>query len=57
VGHGPENMIGLRRFAVGLLKSHAVKNISKKMTKNTQRACSTSRLSLEEIRSGYWLEC
>jgi predicted transposase YbfD/YdcC len=57
VGHGPENMTRLRRFAVGLLKSKAVKNISKKMrqldkdtravlgylkmTKNTQRACSS----------------
>lgn len=31
VGHGPENMTRLRRFAVGLLKSKAVKKISKKM--------------------------
>jgi predicted transposase YbfD/YdcC len=54
-GHGPENMIRLRRFAIGLIKSKSVKNISKKtrmlnrntravldylkMTKNAQRLC------------------
>lgn len=31
VGYGPENMTRLRRFAIGLLKSKAVKKISKKM--------------------------
>lgn len=31
VGHGPENMTRLRRFAVGLLKSKGIKKISKKM--------------------------
>lgn len=31
VGHGPENMTRLRRFAIGLVKSKAVKNVSKKM--------------------------
>jgi predicted transposase YbfD/YdcC len=39
VGHGPENMTRLRRFAIGLVKSKAVKNISKKMrqlNKNTR---------------------
>jgi len=30
-GHGPENMTRLRRFAVGLLKSRGVKNISQKI--------------------------
>lgn len=37
-GHGPENMTRLRRFAIGLVKSKGVKNISKKMrqlNKNT----------------------
>lgn len=54
VGYGPENMTRLRRFAIGLLTSKAIKNISKKMrqlnkdtravlgylkmTMNTQRA-------------------
>lgn len=54
-GHGPENMTRLRRFAIGLIKSKSVKNISKKtrmlnrntrvvldyfkMTKNAQRPC------------------
>lgn len=31
MGHGPENMTRLRRFSVGLLKSKAIKKISKKM--------------------------
>lgn len=31
VGNGPENITRLRRFAVGLLKSKGIKNISKKM--------------------------
>lgn len=31
VGHGPENMTRLRRFAIGLIKSKAIKNVSKKM--------------------------
>ncbi len=31
VGHGPENMTRLRRFAIGLVRSMAVKNVSKKM--------------------------
>lgn len=38
-GYGPENMTRLRRFAVGLVKSKAVKNVSKKMrqlNKNTR---------------------
>ena len=38
-GHGPENMTRLRRFAIGLVKSKGVKNISKKMrqlNKNTR---------------------
>ena len=38
-GHGPENMTRLRRFAIGLVKSKKVKNISKKMrqlNKNTR---------------------
>ncbi len=55
-GYGPENMTRLRRFAIGLIKSKSVKNISKKtrmlnrntravldylkMTKNAQRLCS-----------------
>ncbi len=55
MGYGPENITRLRRFAVGLVKSKGVKNISKKMrqlnkntrvvldyfkmTKNAQRAC------------------
>lgn len=30
-GHGPENMTRLRRFAVGLLKSKGVKNVSQKV--------------------------
>ena len=30
-GHGPENMTRMRRFAVGLLKSRGVKNITQKM--------------------------
>lgn len=30
-GHGPENITRLRRFAIGLVKSKGVKNISKKM--------------------------
>jgi len=30
-GHGPENMTRIRRFAVGLLKSRGVKNITQKM--------------------------
>ena len=37
-GHGPENITRLRRFAIGLVKSKGVKNISKKMrqlNKNT----------------------
>lgn len=54
-GFGPENMTRLRRFAIGLIKSKPVKNISKKtrmlnrntravldylkMTKNSQRLC------------------
>ena len=54
-GYGPENMTRLRRFAIGLIKSKAVKNISKKtrmlnrntrvvldyfkMTKNSLRQC------------------
>ncbi len=54
-GYGPENMTRLRRFAIGLIKSKLVKNISKKtrrlnrniravldylkMTKNSQRLC------------------
>ena len=39
VGYGPENMTRLRRFAIGLVKSKAVKNVSKKMrqlNKNTR---------------------
>lgn len=38
-GYGPENMTRLRRFAIGLVKSKGVKNISKKMrqlNKNTR---------------------
>ena len=38
-GHGPENMTRLRRFAIGLVKSKGVKNVSKKMrqlNKNTR---------------------
>ncbi len=31
VGHGPENRTRLRRFAIGLIKSKAIKNVSKKM--------------------------
>jgi len=36
-GHGPENMSRLRRFAVGLLKSRGVKNISKKIRQMASR--------------------
>jgi len=36
-GHGPENMSRLRRFAVGLLKSRGVKNISKKIRQMAAR--------------------
>jgi len=39
VGHGPENMTRLRRFAIGLVKSKGAKNVSKKMrqlNKNTR---------------------
>lgn len=38
-GHGPENITRLRRFAIGLVKSKGVKNISKQMrrlNKNTR---------------------
>ncbi len=54
-GYGPENITRMRRFAVGLVKSKAVKSISKKMrqlnkntrgvfdylkmTKNSQKLC------------------
>ncbi len=30
-GHGPANMSRLRRFAIGLLKSKGIKNISQKI--------------------------
>ncbi len=36
-GHGPENMSRLRRFAVGLLKSRGVKNVSKKIRQMASR--------------------
>jgi predicted transposase YbfD/YdcC len=55
MGHGPENITRLRRFAIGLVKSKGIKKISKKMrslnkntrtvldyfkmTKNSQRVC------------------
>lgn len=54
-GHGPENITRLRRFAIGLIKSKGIKNVSKKtralnrnvravldyfkMTKNSQKLC------------------
>lgn len=31
IGHGPENITRLRRFAVGLIKSKGVSNVAKKM--------------------------
>ena len=59
-GFGPENMTRLRRFAIGILKSKAVKNVGQKlrelnrnprlvldylcMTRNTQRAVLALRL-------------
>ena len=55
IGHGPVNITRLRRFAIGLIKSKGIKNVSKqtralnrnvravldyfKMTKNSQKAC------------------
>lgn len=46
-GHGPENMTRLRRFAIGLVKSKGVKNVSKKMrqlNKNTRSVLSYLRI-------------
>jgi len=37
-GHGPANMTRLRRFAVGLLKSRGVKNITQKMRQMSHKA-------------------
>lgn len=55
IGHGPVNITRLRRFAIGLIKSKRIKNVSKqtralnrniravldyfKMTKNSQKDC------------------
>jgi predicted transposase YbfD/YdcC len=55
IGHGPVNVTRLRRFAIGLIKSKGIKNVSKqtralnrnvravldyfKMTKNSQKPC------------------
>ena len=36
-GHGPENMTRLRRFAVGLLKSKGVKNVTQKVRQLAMR--------------------
>lgn len=36
-GHGPGNMARMRRFAVGLLKSRGVKNITQKMAQMAYR--------------------
>jgi len=45
-GHGPENMSRLRRFAIGLLKSGGVKNISKKI----RQIASRTRMVFDYLR-------
>ena len=45
-GYGPENITRLRRFAVGLLKSKGVKNISQKM----RQLSMTPRMLLDYLK-------
>ena len=51
-GHGPENMTRIRRFAVGLLKSRGVKNITQKMRQMAHKA----RMVFDYLRmtKKYW---
>lgn len=53
-GYGPENMTRLRRFAVGLLKSRGVKNITHKMQQMAYKA----RMVFDYLRmtKKYWNE-
>lgn len=53
-GHGPENMTRIRRFAVGLLKSSGVKNITQKM----QQMAYKVRMVFDYLRmtKKYWQE-
>lgn len=46
IGHGPENITRLRRFAVGLLKSKGVSNVAQKM-RQLQRS---TRLTFDYLR-------
>jgi predicted transposase YbfD/YdcC len=45
-GYGPENMTRLRRFAVGLLKSKGVSNVSQKM----RQLCFSPRLVFDYLK-------
>jgi len=51
-GYGPENMTRIRRFAVGLLKSRGVKNITQKMRQMAYKA----RMVFDYLRmtKKYW---
>lgn len=53
-GHGPENMTRMRRFAVGLLKSRGVKNITQKMRQMAHKA----RMVFDYLRmtKKYWTD-
>ncbi|MDQ6950389.1 MAG: ISAs1 family transposase [Mariprofundales bacterium] len=53
-GHGPVNITRLRRFAVGILKSSGVKNISQKMRQISYK----SRMIVDYLRmtKKYWSE-
>jgi len=51
-GYGPGNMTRMRRFAVGLLKSRGVKNITQKMRQMAYKA----RMVFDYLRmtKKYW---
>ncbi|MCP4207564.1 MAG: ISAs1 family transposase [Shimia sp.] len=54
IGHGPENMTRLRRFAVGLIKSKGVRSVAQKMrelTMNTRMVFDYLKMTRNTCRS------